>query len=252
MAHDEADLPGTVAPEGMKVGGKHFKDFEPDKVMNSKKLKEDRIKQGRYLAQKRYDDDVNAVKKIMKSYDVDDNKALDQQEVKKMLKNFTMEKFGRRGVPTDAELVVLWRLCDQDGNGHINGQEIVLLLDLWFAYLERSEDVRTYMAEFALGKEGDKELLMRKPELKSLLVHLNKGKNVPDQVVDWVFSEADVIPDKELNEIELARAIATWHIYHGDDSNQDRHFARAHNTQFKAMPVKGQVERRAIDCCTIA
>merc|ERR1719352_491550 len=123
MAHDEADLPGTVAPEGMKVGGKHFKDFEPDKVM--------------------------------KSYDVDDNKALDQQEVKKMLKNFTMEKFGRRGkhcVPTDAELVVLWRLCDQDGNGHINGQEIVLLLDLWFAYLERSEDVRTYMAEFALGK----------------------------------------------------------------------------------------------------
>merc|ERR1712224_484063 len=159
--------------------------------------------------------------KILKSYDVDDNHMLDGLEVKKMLKNFTLEKYGRRGTPTDAELTVLFRLCDADGNNAINGQEIILMLDLWFAYLERAEEVRNYMADFAVGKEGDKELLMRKPELKALLTHLNHKHTVPDQVVDWVFAEADVIPDQELSELELARAIAAWHIYHGDDSHQD-------------------------------
>ena len=48
-------------------------------------------------------------------------------------------------------------------------------------------------------------------ELEPLLVELNDGNEVPAEVIDWVFSKADVNCDGKLNPLEIARAISAWY-----------------------------------------
>jgi Ca2+-binding EF-hand superfamily protein len=157
-----------------------------------------------------YKQEQEKIAVIMKLYDTDQSGSIKAGEFPKLLADANLEQFGRKGVPKEEDIQALICLCDNDGNGAIDKPEILQCLFTWFAYMEHEEKILGFMQKFDVSGTGK---IDNHEELKSLLVEINKGEDVPDDVVKWVYGEADVVQDGKLNTFELARAVAVWYAW---------------------------------------
>lgn len=163
-----------------------------------------------------YEEEQEKVAAIMKLYDKDQSGFLEASELPKLLMDYSLDRLGRTGNPTEDHVQCLIFLADDAGNGKLDKSELIGALWTWFAYMQHEEKMYGFIEKFDLSKEGT----IRPEELKPLLQELNKGEEVPDEVLKWVFGEADVTQNGQLNSFELARAIAVWYSWTPDKETE--------------------------------
>lgn len=166
------------------------------------------------------------VQNLIFEYDKDQSGILDQAQLTELLKDYSLASFGRPGKPTEEDINCLEALCAHPNKETTlaSVQEIVSVLDVWFAYIEKAPEVEKWLAEFDKTQSGtiDGPMAMtatysmkedNRCELRPLLVKLNGGQDVPQEVVSWVWEVGDVQGNGKLNKFELTRAVAAWYAW---------------------------------------
>jgi Ca2+-binding EF-hand superfamily protein len=198
------------------------------------------------LRKQLYKEEQEKIAAIMKLYDTDHSQSIEQNEFPKLLADANLEKFGRKGILKEDDIQALICLCDHDADGTIGKSELLECLFTWFAYMEHEERVSSSMQKFDLSGTGK---IDNHEELKPLLVEINKGEDVPDDVVKWVYGEADVLQDGKLNTFELARAIAVWYAWVPPSESATQAMPQlAHHINTEAMPPRPP---KKSSCCVV-
>eukprot|EP00747_Dinoflagellata_sp_TGD_P167390 gnl/TRDRNA2_/TRDRNA2_191730_c0_seq1.p1 gnl/TRDRNA2_/TRDRNA2_191730_c0~~gnl/TRDRNA2_/TRDRNA2_191730_c0_seq1.p1 ORF type:complete len:245 (+),score=41.56 gnl/TRDRNA2_/TRDRNA2_191730_c0_seq1:33-737(+) len=205
------------------------------------------LTQDRKEATARYRKETEMVTKLMETYDTNKSDVLEADQVSEMLKGYTFHLKGHNEHPTKDEVDCLLALCDKTGNGAIDRKELTNALVTWFAYVEKGDETRTLLQKHDLTKTGK----INEGELKPLLVELNGGQDVPDDVLDWVWKQADLTGDGTLNQFELTRAIAAWYVWLPEDQ-PGGDTAGALGDDFRLSTMPQQFRKSATSaCCTL-
>eukprot|EP00746_Dinoflagellata_sp_MGD_P026121 gnl/MRDRNA2_/MRDRNA2_161563_c0_seq1.p1 gnl/MRDRNA2_/MRDRNA2_161563_c0~~gnl/MRDRNA2_/MRDRNA2_161563_c0_seq1.p1 ORF type:complete len:231 (+),score=51.97 gnl/MRDRNA2_/MRDRNA2_161563_c0_seq1:53-745(+) len=156
-----------------------------------------------------YEEERRNLATILKLYDTDQSGYLEKNELPKMLEDYNLERLGRKGTPTEDDVTCLIHLCDWGDDGNISKHELKNALETWLAYMQHAERIYATLQKFDLSGTGK----INHGELRPLLVEMNKGEDVPDDVLKWIWEQADVTNDGALNAFELARAVAVWYAW---------------------------------------
>lgn len=157
----------------------------------------------------RYQKESAAVAHLMDSYDLNNTGLLEQDEIIKMLTDYNFHFRNRSETPSQEELGTLLTLCETEVDGKISKDELISAVNTWQCYLEKSDETRVLLEKYDISRTGQ----INTGELGPLLMELNDGLAVPDDVLRWVWEQADVSGDGALNHMELMRAIAAWYVW---------------------------------------
>lgn len=196
-----------------------------------------------------YEEEKGQLESIMKLYDTDQSGYLEKTELPKMLEDYNLERLGRKGTPTEDDVTCLIYLCDWAGDGKISKHELKNALATWLAYMQHAERIYGTLQKFDLSNTGK----INRGELKPLLVEMNKGEDVPDAVLEWIWDQADVLKDGALNTFELARAVAVWYAWSGTeptDQADDQARLRS-NIDGESMPPKPAPPPKKSSVCIV-
>lgn len=200
-------------------------------------------------AAERFQKEQEQVAKLMAQYDTNKSGFLEPDQITKMLRDYTFNLTGRSSKPTQAELDCLLTLCDKAGDGRISTTELTGALQTWFAYVEKAEETSALLQKHDLTKSGK----INEGELKPLLIELNEGADVPDDVLTWVWQQADLTGDGALTKFELTRAIAAWYVWLPEDQPGGKPGLIAGSIDKKDMPEKPAPQPQPQSaCCTVS
>lgn len=157
----------------------------------------------------RYAKEGKVVSDLMDRYDTNKSGALEQEQVAEMLGDYTLNLKGHHEKPTKLEVDCLLNLVDKSGDGKVAREEVLSALSTWFAYIEKSDETAALLQKHDLSRTGK----INHGELRPLLVELNEGRDIPDDVLQWVWQQADLTGDGSLGQFELTRAIAAWYVW---------------------------------------
>merc|ERR1712110_843976 len=101
---------------------------------------------------------------------------------------------------------------------------------------------------------GDKSNTINPAELQALLDEVkdkceNPVAEVPPQVTEWVFKQADVTCTGSLNRIELARALCAFELWAGKKNDPD--FPDPLLKQVAGVRDQPEPERPKSSCCVL-
>jgi Ca2+-binding EF-hand superfamily protein len=192
------------------------------------------------------------VKALLEKYDKDGNQGLDRNELKPMLCDYSLESLGRTERVTEEDLDFLIALVQRRGgneDGLVKGSEITAACETWYAWLERGPKIDAFICRFDENKNGQLE----KEELNAFLLHLNKGKPFPPEILDYVMDQADFTKTGTLSRMEVARAVAVWYMWSGHDvtgkaAQRNRLNGYIDRTKLQGLPAKNVDQ----GCCTIS
>jgi len=213
------------------------------------RVRED-MAQNRRAAAQRYAKETEVVKKLMEAYDKDKSGFWEPDDIKQMLTDQTFSigqsKIGRVGLtPTKDELDCLISLCDREHNGKISCEEVLGATTTWCAYMEKGAETHALLQKHDLSGTGK----INHGELRPLLAELNDGSDVPDDVLKWVWEQADLIGDGCLGQFELTRAIAAWYVWLPEEQPGGSPGMIAGQMDRKAMPEQKPAQSA---CCVVS
>lgn len=157
-------------------------------------------------------DRVKKTIELFKKYDTDKSGKLDESQVKKLLTDLDSST-PPDTPPSDEELHFILKVADKaHGGDHLEMQELEYAMKAWGACTAKRTEMEQALAKYDKSHTGKLE----KNELKEYLKELNGGKEVSDEEVDWVLSEADVFGDGACSKTELVIATSAWfsHVEH--------------------------------------
>eukprot|EP00928_Gymnodinium_smaydae_P079148 TRINITY_DN6314_c0_g4_i1.p1 TRINITY_DN6314_c0_g4~~TRINITY_DN6314_c0_g4_i1.p1 ORF type:complete len:236 (-),score=51.08 TRINITY_DN6314_c0_g4_i1:94-801(-) len=144
---------------------------------------------------------------ILEVYDEDRSMSLSRSELSGVLRDYAAEVYGSPVTPTASDLDFLFTLCDSiggNGDGQIDGREILAAVETWGAFVEKSKELcEWFQIDFARGPGASKEETFRCLERMSKA----KGHKLPPEVFDWILLTADLDQDGVLSRMEAARAV---------------------------------------------
>lgn len=184
-----------------------------------------------------YEAEQKNVEAIMKAHDTDQSGFIEKNELFKLLGDLNLSKLGRNETPTEDDLQCLICLCDEDADGRISKTEVADACRTWFAYMQHAEKTRAALEKFDLSGTGK----INHGELRPLLMEMNSGEDIPDEVLKWIWQQADLTGDGSLSPIELTRAIAVWYAWLPDEKAETPSIAELRrNIDADAMPEQPQ------------
>eukprot|EP00448_Togula_jolla_P008786 CAMPEP_0170595788 /NCGR_PEP_ID=MMETSP0224-20130122/14752_1 /TAXON_ID=285029 /ORGANISM="Togula jolla, Strain CCCM 725" /LENGTH=255 /DNA_ID=CAMNT_0010919999 /DNA_START=72 /DNA_END=837 /DNA_ORIENTATION=+ len=145
------------------------------------------------------------IRKIFERFDTNKSGKLEGNQVKNLL-NELKKTETPPGVATDEEVEFILKVSDQSGDGGIDLPEMETALRAWKKWTKDRKAMEDLMKEFDKSNTGS----LNKAELKQYLISLNGGRDVSDEEVDWVMTEADVLGDGEIHTVELVMATSKW------------------------------------------
>eukprot|EP00747_Dinoflagellata_sp_TGD_P061368 gnl/TRDRNA2_/TRDRNA2_152476_c0_seq6.p1 gnl/TRDRNA2_/TRDRNA2_152476_c0~~gnl/TRDRNA2_/TRDRNA2_152476_c0_seq6.p1 ORF type:complete len:228 (-),score=69.20 gnl/TRDRNA2_/TRDRNA2_152476_c0_seq6:178-861(-) len=200
-------------------------------------------------AQERYEAQKQKAAAAMEKFDTDHSGELEADEIKKLLCDTNMTLAGKDRKPTEEECDTLITLCDKSGDGKISKNELLGAMQAWFAYIEKYDEVEALMGKYDLSKTG----VINHGELKPLLKEMNGGKDIPEDVLKWVWKQADLSGDGCLNRLELMRAVAAWYVWKpGEQEEETGVYAK--NMDKEQMPDQFQgapAKRKTSSVCAV-
>lgn len=149
------------------------------------------------------------VERVVTHYDVDGSGNLNRNEITKFLRDYSDRVLKvDNSVVSDEEVNFVYRLCDTENDDVISKREIEDVLTVWGEFLEWKDTTKVLKAKF----DDDFSNSIDEHEMVALCEELHGGE-VPPEVVEWLFKTADLTPNKELCDIELARAMVAFNLW---------------------------------------
>lgn len=140
---------------------------------------------------------------------------LTRRQLTQMLTQYSMAVVKRPVRPSHDDIDFIIALCDAkggDGNGSINGREIIAAGEVWHAYLDRAGHVLELLRLYDIDRSGSIDVL----ELHQMFKSLNVSKHaVPIEVTRWIFRQASPTGHNSIAGVELARALVMWYMWSG-------------------------------------
>lgn len=163
-------------------------------------------------SEQRQQQEKDLVKQLVQQYDTDGSGCFDKDEITQVLASFSASFIEEELAPSDDDISFLLWLVDQEGgtkkgDGVFKKREIIAVVDIWTAYLERLELVRSLLQGFDMNQSGKIEI----DELPFMLQSLDRGKPVPEDVVEWIFNAAGITHCEGLSGMEVARATVCFY-----------------------------------------
>lgn len=233
--------PGSMAPMAA-IGGVKRGVAKARREANIRQRED--MANNRREAAKRYAKETEVVRRLMEAYDTDKSGYLEPEDIAKMLTDQTFSLIGHSEKPTKDELDCLISLCDREGNGKISCKEVLGATTTWCAYMEKGGETSALLQKHDLNGSGK----INHGELRPLLTELNEGKDVPDDVLKWVWQQADLTGDGSLGQFELTRAIAAWYVWLPEEQPGGSPGMIAGQMDKKAMPE----QKPQSACCVVS
>merc|ERR1712046_262414 len=149
-----------------------------------------------------------ALASLMKKYDTNKSGKLEYDQIVKLLTD--LDSTTPPGTaPTDEEMEFILKAADQEGDSCLNRDELEYAVKAWSTYTSKREEMQAKMEEFDASKSGT----LNKEELTAYLTSLNGGTTPAEKEINWVWDEADILGDGQINAPELLRATAIWYTY---------------------------------------
>merc|ERR1719198_98107 len=142
----------------------------------------------------------------MNKYDTNKSGKLESDQIVKLLTDLD-ETTAPGTEPSEEELQFILKVADQAGDDCLSRSELTYAIKSWYIYVKKREKMQDQLKLFDKSGTGS----LNKAELKQYLISLNEGKDVSDQEVDWVFSEADVFGNGQIASTELLMATSAWY-----------------------------------------
>eukprot|EP00747_Dinoflagellata_sp_TGD_P183749 gnl/TRDRNA2_/TRDRNA2_38871_c0_seq1.p1 gnl/TRDRNA2_/TRDRNA2_38871_c0~~gnl/TRDRNA2_/TRDRNA2_38871_c0_seq1.p1 ORF type:complete len:235 (+),score=47.10 gnl/TRDRNA2_/TRDRNA2_38871_c0_seq1:48-752(+) len=206
------------------------------------RLEHEEIAKMRKEAVARYEKEKGLIAELMEGYDKDKNGFLMPDEIGQMLADCTLELVGHSEKPTKEEVDCLLWLCDKNSDGRIAAREVLNVTNTWCFHLEKGDETRALLQKYDLSRTGK----INHGELRPLLVGLNEGNDVPDDVLKWVWRQADMTGDGTLCQFELTRAIAAWYVWVPEEQPGGKPGMIAGNMDEETMPERPEPQKSAI------
>eukprot|EP00929_Paragymnodinium_shiwhaense_P110020 TRINITY_DN76707_c0_g1_i1.p1 TRINITY_DN76707_c0_g1~~TRINITY_DN76707_c0_g1_i1.p1 ORF type:complete len:275 (-),score=47.85 TRINITY_DN76707_c0_g1_i1:209-1033(-) len=102
--------------------------------------------------------------------------------------------------------------------GFLTGKELLQLKELWEVFLSRRKQTEDRLVRFDVNENGTLEF----DELENLLRDQNGGQQAPPDVVEWVMLQADILDQKALGRLGVARALDAWKLWLGELDQEHR------------------------------
>merc|ERR1719453_1214995 len=143
----------------------------------------------------------------MNKYDADHSGKLERNELSQLLMDWDFSSKGP-ALPSEDELNLIISVDPKHANeGCIDLGHLKPALQEWKGYLKMREPLKTAFHEYDVSGTGKLE----PPELKEYLKGMNGNKQVSDEEVDWVLSQADISGDGTCSSPpELYLATKSW------------------------------------------
>jgi len=140
--------------------------------------------------------------KICLEYSTSGLDSLNVEEVGRLLSDLN------KGKPVHEDVVrYMMQAATSEGDASsVSKKELPTLLSRWEEFTHGAEDFEPMMEKYDEECKGH----LTKSDVAKLLQDLNKGRTVPEQVLDWVFEEADVLENGVITLPELPRVISYW------------------------------------------
>mmetsp|Transcript_2419 Transcript_2419/g.5167 ORF Transcript_2419/g.5167 Transcript_2419/m.5167 type:complete len:234 (+) Transcript_2419:112-813(+) len=190
------------------------------------------------------------IEKIMRKYDADNSGSLGHDELKLLLKDFSVMVVGEEISPSEDDLEFLLAISDDSLAAKaesIDTRHVHMVCDSWANFLMQRDLVRQLLAKY----DKDSSLRIGQDELQDILNGLNSGVAVPEDVTKWVMRQGDLVGDGEMGEMELSRAITAFEKWR----EKQQRFAQPGNHQplpRPQQPTEYYAPPPSSACCVIS
>lgn len=154
------------------------------------------------------------VTRIFNQYDTNKSHKLEKDQVRKLLTDLDSST-PPDTPPSDEELNFIIKVADKAEDGCLARGELDYALRAWMTYIHKRATMEETLGKFDKSGTGKLE----RGELKEYLTHLNGGKEVAEDEVEWVLSEADVFGDGAMSKPELLMATSAWYAHVQESKN---------------------------------
>lgn len=151
---------------------------------------------------------------IMSMFDKSKSGGIDRAEVSPMLEQCSLEVYGKEVQPSADDIEFLFRLCCKSPNAEIKRGEVLQVIDAWKEMINSKEAVSRALQ----SHDDDGSGTINSSELLSLLNEVKDQDHIqviPPEVLDWIFSKADVSGTGVLTGMEIARAYCAYDMWAG-------------------------------------
>lgn len=146
--------------------------------------------------------EITRGKLLVKKYDEDGSGKLEVDDLKRLLTDLN---YGRP--VSDDEVRFILSATDIDKDGAIYSGEIQFLVMIWNTYARSLPEIDSLMETYDVNQDGR----LDRTEVRAMLTHLNDGKKVREDEVDFVLEEAGLLSDGVIAKPEVKRAIRAWY-----------------------------------------
>lgn len=243
------------------IGGAKRGTDKGKQLARENRLRESNIRAELAAAQKRMVDGILA------TYDEEQNGTLNKAEVTQMLKDYSSQAYGAELQPTENDIQFLFSLYDKSiqvpaeedkgtldpqaaSTGTLDRNEIEKVCGAWGDFLKKKDLVAQLHKTYDASNSGNIDVQELQDILDATKDELeNPVADVPSEVTQWIFQQADVTRNGLLSELELARALCAFELWSGKRGDfscpnplwQD---IRGRDSVPKPVPATSQ-------CCTV-
>mmetsp|Transcript_22626 Transcript_22626/g.40871 ORF Transcript_22626/g.40871 Transcript_22626/m.40871 type:complete len:235 (+) Transcript_22626:52-756(+) len=155
--------------------------------------------------------------KIMRAFDGNFSGTIEREEMKPMLHTYAVELLDAGSgdvVPSDDDIEFLLLLCNRTDSGEALARENVLnACYAWGDFIEQ----KSMISNLIKSHDADSNGAIDKGEMASMFEELDPDlKEIPPEVIDWIFTTADISKTGMLTHMETARAISAFHMWKED------------------------------------
>jgi len=148
------------------------------------------------------------LKQVLRRYDTNKTGMLEEDQLAKLMTDID-DSTPAGTEPTAEELSFVMKASDKSGEGGVTLDEVEYAINVWRVYTSRRSQLEASLQQFDKSGTGH----LSKSELAEYLQHLNGGKMVTDEEVQWVMQEADIFGNGAINAQELVMATAAWYAH---------------------------------------
>jgi Ca2+-binding EF-hand superfamily protein len=159
---------------------------------------------------------------IMAKYDADGSGSICEAELKPLLGDYSVQAYGVELQPSDNDVQFLFHLYEKrdkipsETGRSFDRQEILRVCDAWGEFLKKKDMVTKLFAAHDEDKSGTFDLQEMQAVLDVVKLELEiPVTEVPTQVAEWIFKEADVTCNGVISELEMARALCACELWAG-------------------------------------
>eukprot|EP01065_Artemidia_motanka_P037278 TRINITY_DN4569_c0_g1_i1.p1 TRINITY_DN4569_c0_g1~~TRINITY_DN4569_c0_g1_i1.p1 ORF type:complete len:228 (+),score=49.22 TRINITY_DN4569_c0_g1_i1:69-686(+) len=151
---------------------------------------------------------------IFKKYDTDQSGRLDREQVANIMTDLDGSTPPGTRPPEEEIDYIMHESAGTDSE--VSREELSQMIALWASYVKEKQIVEDSWDRHDTDRSGT----LGREQLRTLLIELNEGEDVPLEEVDFLMGLFDADKSGDLKRVEATRAVHCWYIAHEEKEEE--------------------------------